>query len=132
MHKHINTNTDIIQVQCQNKSFTVNIYNPIPKTRQTQVNNFVKRVNVSNITQIYLLLPIAQPPQYLQLIHNIITESLMKQLVLLLVVLFLFQMPCCREIPCWPQGLIWCHCKPLAESLVVDICQTYFISGWQY
>ena len=32
MHKHINKNADIIQVQCQNKSFTGNIYiNPQDK-----------------------------------------------------------------------------------------------------
>ena len=29
MHRHINTNADIIQVQCQNKSFTGNIYNKV-------------------------------------------------------------------------------------------------------
>ena len=30
MHKHINTNAYIIQVQWQNKPFTVNIYNKNP------------------------------------------------------------------------------------------------------
>ena len=50
MHKHINTDTNIIKVQWQNKSFTGNISNKIPKTRQTRGNNFVKCANVSNIT----------------------------------------------------------------------------------
>ena len=53
MHKHIDINAVIIQVQWQNKSFTGNIYNKIPQTRQTWGNNFVKCPNVSNITYIY-------------------------------------------------------------------------------
>ena len=50
MHKHINTNAYIIQVQRQNKSFTGNIYNKITNTRQTWGKYFVKCANVSNIT----------------------------------------------------------------------------------
>ena len=33
MHKNINTNTDILQVRCQNKSLTGNIYNKIPQDK---------------------------------------------------------------------------------------------------
>ena len=41
MHKRINNNANIIQVQWHNKSFTVNIYNKIPNKRQTQGSHFV-------------------------------------------------------------------------------------------
>ena len=90
MHKHINTNTDVIQVQRKNKSFTGNIYNKIPKTRR---NHFLKCAKVSNIKQIQLLFPMAQPTQYIQLIHHIITEYLKKELEFFLMVLFYFRGP---------------------------------------
>ena len=64
MHKHINRNADILQVQWQNKYFAGNIYNKIPNTRQTWGKNFVKFANVSNITYIYLLFPMDQPTYY--------------------------------------------------------------------
>ena len=51
-HKHINTNAYIVQVLFQNKYFTGNIYNKIPKKRQTQGKYFVKYANISNITYI--------------------------------------------------------------------------------
>ena len=65
MQKYINKNADIIKVQCQNKYFTVNIYNKIPNTRQTRGKHFVKHANLSNITKIYLLFPMSQPSYYL-------------------------------------------------------------------
>ena len=49
MHKHINKNADIVQVQWQIKSFTVNIYNKIPETRQAWGNHFVQFANVSDM-----------------------------------------------------------------------------------
>ena len=41
MHKHINTKTDIIQVQWKNKSFTGNIYDTITKTTPTRESIFL-------------------------------------------------------------------------------------------
>ena len=102
MHKHSNTNTvirftnlsiqhtNIIQLQWQNKSFTGNIYNKIPSTRQTPENHFLKCASVSNITYIQLVFTMNHPPQYIELIPHIITESFMKYLVLFLVILFSF------------------------------------------
>ena len=37
------------------------------------------------------MFPMDQPPYYLQLIHNVITKSLMNQLELLLIVFFSFR-----------------------------------------
>ena len=86
IHKHINSKTYIIKAQWQNKSFTGNIYDTIPKTRPNRGKHFFKCANVSNIIQIQLLFPMAQHTQYLQLIPHSITESLMRELVLLLVI----------------------------------------------
>ena len=91
MHNSINTNTYIIQVQWQNKYFAGNIYNKITKTRKTRRKHFVKCTDVSNITYIELLFQTAQPPYYLHLIHHIIPESLTKEMVLLLMILFPFR-----------------------------------------
>ena len=62
MHKHINTNADIFQVQWQNKSFTGNKYKKIPTTRHTQEKHFIKFLNISNITYIQSLFLMYQPP----------------------------------------------------------------------
>ena len=91
IHKHININKYIIRVQWQNKSFTRNIYNKITKTSQTCGKYFVKCADIPNITQIQLLLRTNKPPQYLQLIPHIITEYLMKELLLLPMLLFYFR-----------------------------------------
>ena len=40
-----------------------------------------------------------------------------------------FKVTYCRENYCWLQRMVWCHWKPLDESLVVNLCQTYLISG---
>ena len=50
MQKHINTNANIIKVQCKNNSCTGNIYNKLPKTKQTWRAHCVKFTNVSLIT----------------------------------------------------------------------------------
>ena len=68
----INTNADIMKSQCQNHSWTGKIYNKIPKTKHTQGLYCVKFTNVSPRTQIYLPLPMAQPPYYIQWIHRTI------------------------------------------------------------
>ena len=67
-----------MQLQWQNHPCTGKIKNELPNTQQTQVENGVKYINVTNISQIQLPFPMEQPPQYMQLIPNIIAESLMK------------------------------------------------------
>ena len=91
MNKRINTNADVFQVQWQNKALTGNVYNRIPTKRDNGVNNFIKCVNVLNITWIQSLLPMDQPPQYLQLVIHNNTDYLMKELVLLLIIIYFFR-----------------------------------------
>ena len=40
----------------------------------------------------------------------------------------LFHMWCCRERSCFPKIFIWCHCKTLDTSWVVNVFQTYYIA----
>ena len=98
-------NTIIIKVHCQNKPFTGNIYNKIHKTRRTQRKHFVKCVNVSNLTYIQLLLPLDQHTQYLQLTTHIITESLIQEIVFLMMILFYFRCHDAEEALVFHMGL---------------------------
>ena len=50
MHKHINTNAYIIQVQCHNHPWTGNIYNKLSNAKPTWVAHSVIFTNVSHRT----------------------------------------------------------------------------------
>ena len=52
MHKHINTNTDIVQVQWKKYPWKVNIYNKLSNVKQNWGVHSVKCINVSHRTQI--------------------------------------------------------------------------------
>ena len=52
MQKNVNTDTGIIEVQWQNNSCTVNIYNKLPEIKYTQGAHSIKCTNVQHIIYI--------------------------------------------------------------------------------
>ena len=62
IHRHINTNTDIMKARCHIHSFAVKIYNRLPKKKNTQVVYCVEFPNVSKITYTSLPFTMVKPP----------------------------------------------------------------------